>query len=124
MVDGGGLRGVPESSVIPINALFSRRYIPAVCYAAAEQYSLSLSILQAGQVPYILASKGVQAFLDGSRSTPVYRRGVALPCLPFPPPPTPLSRADGYDARTCLDVYSLLVILLLVVVVITYTGCK
>jgi len=135
-----------------MNALFSRRYIPVICYSASEQYSsspspsspslslslslslplyfylsfslslslslffslftslyvslslrFSLLVFQAGQVPCILASKGVQAFLDGSRSTPVYTDEVYAegyaPCLP----PTPLSCADGY-ARTCLDV--------------------
>lgn len=64
----------------PLNPdLFSRRYILVICYAAERMSDLSLSpspryslsILQTGQVPCILASKGVQAFLDGSRSAPM-----------------------------------------------------
>lgn len=91
----------------PLNPdLLSRCYILVICYATERMSDLSLSlcpspryslsILQTGQVPCILASKGVQAFLDGSRSAPT--RVALLRVFP-----DPLSRADGY-ARTCLEV--------------------
>lgn len=93
------LRGVRTIFELPFSPCLSIS-VPLSLYLRISLLCESPSpILQAGQVPCILASKGVQAFLDGSRSTHVYLRGLALRVSP----PTPLSRADGY-ACTCLDV--------------------
>lgn len=108
-----GCIGSPESHPRYFTgvALFSCRYIPVICYRPSDILSLSSPrfslpiLLQTGQVPCILASKGLQAFLDGSRSAPVYQRWrVVWSSMSGPlPPPDSLYCADGY-ARTCLDV--------------------